>query len=280
MGRLLLIVILVSVIPAQSQNRPQPQPQQQADRASKSQYRAEAGFFSRLDFISPYCTRATGDEQNKWRKNFICEVKITDVVIAAFTAFLAVFTWLLVRVGGRQARLARDTLIVQRAFVFVRNVILAANLDPNTEEVKRWLASVEWENSGQTPTRNLRIMINSAVRAEVLPDGYDFPDFEFGEMPTLIGPHASIRSKELEITVEQLDEVKEETAHFYVWGWAEYDDVFPRTPRHRTEFCYKWTVGGDLGIPSRMTAKYTLHHEHNGADEECFKPVQTASMKR
>jgi hypothetical protein len=79
--------------------------------------------------------------------------------------------------------------------------------------------------------------------------------------------------------MEELEAIIAGTQHLYVWGWAEYDDVFEGTPRHRTEFCHKWSVGGDPRNPTRVSHRYAVHDKYNGADEECEHPLRTASPK-
>jgi hypothetical protein len=55
-----------------------------------------------------------------------------------------------------------------------------------------------------------------------------------------------------------------------LWGWAEYNDIFEGTPRHRTEFCADVLVSpdqkaADFGITLAVCPKY------NGADDEAMK---------
>jgi hypothetical protein len=202
----------------------------------------------------------------------------SEGVTAAATLSIAVFTIVLVVVTNRQARLTKDALIyTQRAFVFVRNGQIAIGKDFKTDKVKNFKVSVTWENSGDTPTKNMRMMINRFVTPEPLPDDFDFPDYEIGDIHTLLGPKSTISSVPLEISTEEMRAVREDESHLYVWGWAEYGDVFPGTKRHRTEFCQKWWVGGDLINASKFSAGFTWYHQHNGADGECMKPLQTES---
>ena len=204
----------------------------------------------------------------------------SDGITAAATASIAIFTIVLVIVTNRQARLTKDALIhTQRAFVFVRNGQIAVGKDFQTDKVKNFTVSVTWENSGDTPTKNLRMKINRRVNPDPLPDDFDFPDYYIGDIHTLMGPKSTINSVPLEISTEEMRAVREGEAHLYVWGWAEYDDVFPGTKRHRTEFCQKWWVGGDLINASKFSAGFTWYHQHNGADTECMKPVQTESER-
>jgi hypothetical protein len=110
-------------------------------------------------------------------------------------------------------------------------------------------------------------------------EDFDFPVASVPDVHVMIAPGGTIDSGELLIQLEQMDNIHAGTQHLYVWGWAEYDDVFVRTARHRTEFCYKWTVGGNVRDPKKFGTRYNIHARHNGADEECELPLVTASPR-
>jgi hypothetical protein len=202
----------------------------------------------------------------------------SDGITAAATASIAFFTIVLVFVTNRQARLTKDALIyTQRAFVFVRDGTLTVTRDRQTEKATGFLISVDWENSGDTPTKNMRMRFNRLVTPKILPDDFDFPDYEIDDIHILLGPKATVGTTPLEISPEEMRAVREKESHLYVWGWAEYNDVFPNTKRHRTEFCQKWWVGGDLINANKFSAGFAWHRQHNGADSECIKPLKTES---
>jgi hypothetical protein len=174
----------------------------------------------------------------------------------------------------------------ERAFVFPKAVQFAASLNVATEQIHHWGVSIQWENSGKTPTRYLRHYFNLEVRPDLLPDDFDFPDLPIPgtqrpaiSIPTLIGPNSSIASDSIDVSIEQMNEIKDGIAHCYIWGWSEYDDVLPDTRRHRTEFCYKIKVGGDPRDPHRSSIGWNMHHAHNGADDECVRRMKTTSPK-
>ncbi len=53
-------------------------------------------------------------------------------------------------------------------------------------------------------------------------------------------------------------------------GWAEYDDVFSGTKRHRTEFCHELIVGGNPAA-GKATITLSVYPRFNGMDEECLR---------
>jgi hypothetical protein len=191
-----------------------------------------------------------------------------------------IFTGLGTRVAARQVRLSRHALVdTERAFVYPADTEWAALKDHKTGKVQSWSVAVQWKNSGGTPTRHLQIHTNASVRDAILPDDFDFPDFGSGNIGLFIAPGSTIRSIQIAITLEGMEEIIAGKKHLYTWGWAEYDDVFEQTRRHRTEFCYKWEIGGNPRDPDKISFRSATHDRYNGADDECENPLRTASPK-
>jgi hypothetical protein len=57
-------------------------------------------------------------------------------------------------------------------------------------------------------------------------------------------------------------DIVERKAYYQLAGWAEYNDVFDNTPRHRVEFCYWLEIEGDLEA-QRLEARFHIHGKHN-----------------
>lgn len=74
-----------------------------------------------------------------------------------------------------------------------------------------------------------------------------------------------------------------EKIYLYFYGWCEYDDVFQGTSRHRTEFCLKLVpiqrLSDAVEGAKRSAVTLRYHPEHNGADNDCLKPIKTGSRK-
>ena len=127
-----------------------------------------------------------------------------------------------------------------RAFVFVRNIEARFLGQKSTHTITHWRFFARWENGGNTPTKNMRSRINYTLREDVIDLAFPFPDF--GDQPdgrTMIGPRSFMHSTYFDIPVDHLQKVKSGEAHAYIWGWVDYDDAFPDTPRHRSEFSSK-----------------------------------------
>lgn len=201
---------------------------------------------------------------------------VATLVIAVFTAILAVVT-------GRQARLTKETLIAdKRAFVF------ATNISPNwfLDEARKqycWRIRPEWRNSGETPTKHLRIYVDCELRNTPLPNGFDFARISSTPGNGLLPPNATMlggaapMQPVAPITPQDIVDVKAGRKYLYIWGWARYFDVFPKTPEHITRFCFQihpigdpfaFVPGQDVNHPDSLRFPYVLHIEGNSAEDE------------
>jgi hypothetical protein len=64
--------------------------------------------------------------------------------------------------------------------------------------------------------------------------------------------------------------VKDKTAHLFFWGWATYNDIFPKTPQHISMFCIELTeVRGQLTPGTGYQFLWSLCGHHNCVDDEC-----------
>ncbi len=169
---------------------------------------------------------------------------------------------------------------MERAFVFVEsyNLRQVSGEDP----LRAFHLTPAWKNAGKTRTVRARHHTSWAAMNAPMADDFAFPDVGTPSkpVPLLIGPGAAVGGHRIEIPHQQVLQALEGRAHLYVWGWCEYNDVFPGTPRHRTEFCVqidRVEVADGPGPPGqrRVSAQFTPHHRHNGADEDCVRPVQT-----
>jgi hypothetical protein len=143
---------------------------------------------------------------------------------------------------------------------------------------------VMWRNCGQTPTRNFACVTNYDVfPSRNLPDDFDFRDrYDKLELPKddrrgggaarmLIGPGQELSGTAIIVSAAALNGIRGRGESLFAWGWAEYNDVFDNTPRHRTEFCVYAAVLNDDKGGFRLT--WLPYPKHNGADEDCLKPL-------
>jgi hypothetical protein len=65
-------------------------------------------------------------------------------------------------------------------------------------------------------------------------------------------------------------------AERYLWGWIEYDDIFPGSVRHRTEFCFQ-IIFERLPPTNEGWLRYEPYSRFNAADEDCMRPIDSAT---
>jgi hypothetical protein len=201
-------------------------------------------------------------------------MKITDFL-------LSIFTFLLVCVGAITAAILRNTdastaknaeaalasasalVAAGRAYVFVKsfNPIWSEG-NPNVQVV------VLWANSGTTPTRNLRSWISWEPRDTPLPEDFGFQDINTDHRPPsqqFLGPKAEMNLLTCTLTLDQMRSMLRGELFFYIWGWAEYNDIFPDTPVRRTEFCNEIVATPRAGQENALVLQFRMHHTHNSA---------------
>ncbi len=225
------------------------------------------------------------DRAASWRESFLYEVKITDVLIALFAGLLVVLGWVQARrmreavgvaqesasVAEKSARVAEDALISgQRAFMFIREIKTYLHQDAATGKYQ-WSIHPIWANSGNTPTKGLSINTTYRILDEPLPKDYDFPQSREDLIPTIAGPKSMVDAVPGTIDSEDLEAVQKGTKYFYIWGWAEYHDIFEGTKKHVTRFCNQLThVDGDTTLPlsehNPIQMMFGFHAENNYAD--------------
>lgn len=212
-------------------------------------------------------------------------VKATDVLMVLMAALLAWIAWQQTRrlretvaaaretaiAADKSARLAENAMISgQRAFMFLKEFRTFLDLDPATGQYQ-WSIHPIWENSGNTPTRELVINTSYHLSDKPLPDDFDFPHATKDLMPTIAGPKTLVEATPGSISSDELAAVQAGRKYFYIWGWAEYHDMFEGTQKHITRFCNQLTqVTGDTALPLSETnivqMMFSFYPENNYAD--------------
>ena len=220
-----------------------------------------------------------------WIHSFFYDVKVTDVLLAVFAGLLVLLGRDLARrmrdtaaaakdsaaVAEKSARVAEDALISgQRAFMFIREIKTYLHQDPATGTF-HWTLHPIWANSGNTPTRGLSINTTYRLLDEPLPKDYDFPESREDLIPTIAGPRSMVEAVSGTLSSEDLAAVKEGRKFFYIWGWAEYHDIFEGTKKRVTRFCNQLIeIDGDPAAPinehNPLQMMFGFHAENNYAD--------------
>ena len=193
--------------------------------------------------------------------------KLTDWLLAIFTALLVAFTYRLWKSTDKlwlagekqivaaqmsaeaaqdQIKLSRRALVqTQRAFVHLKhfNVFHVYDTTQNNKIIA-WRFTAVWQNSGPTPTEKLNVI--TGIHPGELPAGFEFKIDKLA--PSLLGPQSEMTGESYTISLRDIFEIKAGIKTIYIWGRAEYNDVFPDTQRHCTNFCHKIVVTGDPTI--------------------------------
>jgi hypothetical protein len=179
-----------------------------------------------------------------------------------------------------QAEAMRESFAgVQRAFVTAKQL----GSDDKTMPTNQIFYTI-LENSGNTPTRNLEVFvdtqfdlkeINSPPDADRLRpifapadpvDHFEARKKEWSPQPVVIGPKGLAQINIGGPPKSHLDKMAALRADGYVFGVAYYDDVFKGSKRHISKFCF---VVQPVKDSDTTRVGYGLCQHWNCADEEC-----------
>ena len=135
----------------------------------------------------------------------------------------------------------------------------------------------QWENSGSTPTKEMRNWSSWSTFVGEPPDDFAFPDLDNtgnpvlhqnGGIPIFIGPKSTLFSEILDIPLEIIEAARHGQLQIFVWGWADYSDAFEKTERHRTEFCNEIlvTAAKETEKTVSVSLAFRLYGRHNSAN--------------
>lgn len=132
------------------------------------------------------------------------------------------------------------------------------------------------ENYGTTQTRDLAGHINTMMGPNVIPKNFTFPDAgdrgSDNAVP-VIGPKDKFPLVGGPVPRDFIERLYRHELHLYFYGWVRYNDIFDKTPRHITRFCYEVVAGGVTRLPSGQEGQgvrvVTIGTRFNCFDEEC-----------
>jgi hypothetical protein len=169
-------------------------------------------------------------------------------------------------------------MLVNRASILLRNIEARPIHNEQQNSITGWRFFPFWDNSGSTLARNVEsntnfTKVDTSVISSADPSDltFDYPDYnplDVSNAQISIGPRSFIYGRPVEIDVTAMEEVKLARSYAFLWGWIEYDDVFLR--RHRTEFCYRFHLVGDLSS-EKCEFGYRAFGPFNGYDGDCMR---------
>ena len=214
------------------------------------------------------------------------KVRISDALLVLFNFFLVIFTAGLVVytaiLSGTTKKIWKDTdrqhQISNRAFVAPKVRLLPVR-DVNGN-IDIWRVFIDIENSGNTPTRNLRWLFVGGVDVTPDPQVNEFTlpayaDVRDNTGSGFLAPRSSIPIIDSVMTRSKIAEIiRGRGAHFI--GRIDYEDVFGT--KHLTKFCIN-LYGGPYkeGMTDQMLGvmidKFDLFYSmckcNNCSDSEC-----------
>ena len=216
-------------------------------------------------------------QEREQRAAFDTHLQLFAVLLVAigfclFIAFVAqgVYLWLGLSALRRPVEQAeRNLRIAQRPFVNVASMGWKA-FDGNVR------IAPTIQNSGITPTRNLRISTNWKAWHGELP-----PDFvhNYSRAPDrlFLGPRGRAEIGSALIPMRDVQAAIEERLDIYFWGRATYEEIFEGSEPHFIEFCYRLEAEG--ATPGSISLNFTPYGMYNRSDEDRM-PVTAAAAAR
>jgi hypothetical protein len=268
-----IIVLLVAFYFAERSFSPAFQTCVEKHQAADSNRIAEDDITGRWISLVEHSIRCSGEFVEA---NSAAITALAAILVAAFTASLWIAT-------GRQAKLTRQAVMAgKRAFVFPTGVVALPESNAQTGSF-HWRLVPAWENSGETPTRNLRIYADCILTNVPLPESFSFTQIDPEEPPAMamlgpkatskggIAPHAAAPA----LTPQDILDIQSGQRFLYLWGWARYSDLLPNTPERITRFCWQIIADGNpltfnpLMDPQGLRWSNIHQRRGNCADDEC-----------
>ena len=101
-----------------------------------------------------------------------------------------------------------------------------------------WSLRPSWANGGHTPTRDFTSLINYWIDDKPIPETFEFPNAPpESATVTVVAPGARVGGFTMNVSGQDLEEVRDGKKFLYAWGIARYHDVLPDSSWHTTTFC-------------------------------------------
>lgn len=105
---------------------------------------------------------------------------------------------------------------------------------------------IEWMNTGSTPAINVLTHVNQMHLVGELPAQFPYNDFNRRDSypNVFISAGTSMYSSYLKLRDSTAQSIIDGQLNYFIWGWIEYDSLFPGAERQRMQFCWKMTIRG------------------------------------
>jgi hypothetical protein len=205
--------------------------------------------------------QATKDEEHRKEKaNQDWWITSSTIWLAGWTTILAVFTFLLWYATRNLLLDAKNTSKWDlRAYLSPAD----GKLYPITKTVLR--AEISLKNSGRTPAHKVRYSITGELRSPDDIRSFVNPDLSTRNQPIAPNSHWTVGHEFLHLTKEDIQDVVTDKKWVYIWGQAEYFDVFGA--RQTFKFRYRNIVkkmAKDPRSGASIIAEWNFYPEEDG----------------
>jgi hypothetical protein len=220
-----------------------------------------------VDIICKKYEVAQGNRAEHDRETLVW-ARRTGIGVAVYT----VLTFVIAIVAIWGTYIAYTTQKLQnRAFVFKRQIDLVPTFD-NTGKIAQWRIAPLWENSGATPTKSLKIVMDCPAGSfdfSGRPIKCPISDFLSARpyYSRFLGPHQASHD-EGSCDAKTPAEIAVIPDHrFFMWGYARYTDVFG--DEHKTRFCQGVILSGEATMAGSLNVESVIADGGNCTDEIC-----------
>ncbi|MGF6508293.1 hypothetical protein [Paraburkholderia sp. 32] len=216
-------------------------------------------------------------------------LKLINDPIALFTLVLAIYTFQLSRTTTRlwreaksagktadesaqAAKIAADSakrtvdayMMAERAWVSLvgtQTIQFENAIDINNQLHSGTQFHLQWKNTGKTPARNVILHSNKKI---ILPDEGE-PSFQFdatGEnmKQGVLFPEALVTTPPQQFVLADIERLKKREIRIFVYGYAEYSDVYSEQHTRHTEVCLEIRYDGVENGRNRFVLTQSTSH--------------------
>jgi hypothetical protein len=203
-------------------------------------------------------------------------VGIFTAVLAAtsiVTGVIFFYQWRAMHEANEDTRNA--LIAIQRAFVFVETTKWQPFKEPAGNDVVAWNVYPHWENSGNTPTRDLEVQVYCPVSDTPVDDPTMLKSSSAIRTGSrLLGPKQTVVGGGCHIGTSDLALIMQRRKQMYLVAEAHYRDIFDSTKPHVTKYCVQFvSITGDLqkGGDDFTVISAPCSAVPDCADDECEK---------
>jgi hypothetical protein len=218
------------------------------------------------------------DEKNQGK--LLRVQRITILIVALYTGFAALQWIEMMKVTEAteiSAQAARDSADISTEALHSAERAFISSSYNQGQDGKFWRITIRWDNTGVTPTQDMSTHVSfGKIRNTPLPIGFNFRDVWKGYarfFPTRITVPAKGQGDGGEVRIPLALVTKQFPFYYYIWGWAKYRDVFPKTPEHITRFCSVFTSNpvAENTVDIHAASMDDACANYNCTDDQCKK---------